>query len=135
MAAIKRHEIIHSCIENYLDNPQDAFTVRKHDYIITASDAVLTVQLHGNMIFAYKKASKTIYLSTCGWVTPTTAKILNACLSNFPRADKVCIRRGVMYYGELELDSGTKAIELSSGGVCVLDSMRGIAYLQDNGKL
>lgn len=135
MATIKRHEIIHSCIENYLDNPQDAFTVRKHDYIITASDAVLTVQLHGNMIFAYKKASKTIYLSTCGWVTPTTAKVLNACLSNFPRADKVCIRRGVMYYGELELDRGTKAVELSSGGVCVLDSMRGIAYLQDNGKL
>lgn len=134
MAAIKRHEIIHSCIQNYLDNPQEAFTVRKHDYIITASNAILTVQLHGNMIFAYKKSSKTIYLSTCGWVTPTTAKVLNACLSNFPRADKVYIRRGVMYYGDLELDSGTKAVQLSTGN-CVLDSTRGIAYLQDNDKL
>ena len=134
MATIKRHEIIHSCIQNYLDNPQDEFTVRKHDYRITASDAVLTVQLHGNMIFAYNKASKTIYLSTCGWTTPTTAKVLNACLSNFPRADKVCIRRGVMYYGDLELDSGTKAVQLSTGN-CVLDSTRGIAYLQDNDKL
>lgn len=131
MAAIKRHEIIHSCIENYLDNPQDAFTVRKHDYRI---NAILTVQLHGNMIFAYNKASKTIYLSNCGWATPTTSKVLNACLSNFPRADKVCIRRGVMYYGELELDSGTKAVQLSTGN-CVLDSTRGIAYLQDNDKL
>lgn len=134
MATIKRHEIIHSYIENYLDNPQDAFTVRKHDYRINASNAILTVQLHGNMIFAYNKASKTIYLSNCGWTTMTTAKVLNACLSNFPRADKVCIRRGVMYYGELELDSGTKAVQLSTGN-CVLDSTRGIAYLQDNGKL
>lgn len=134
MAAIKRHEIIHSCIENYLDNPQEAFTVRKHDYRITASNAILTVQLHGNMIFAYNKAIKTIYLSNCGWTTMTTSKVLNACLSNFPRADKVCIRRGVMYYGELELDSGTKAVQLSTGN-CVLDSTRGIAYLQDSGKL
>ena len=134
MAAIKRHEIIHSCIEKYLDNPQEAFTVRKHDYRITASNAILTVQLHGNMIFGYKKSSGTIYLSTCGWTTMTTSKVLNACLSNFPRADKVCIRRGVMYYGDLELDSGTKAVQLSTGN-CVLDSMRGIAYLQDNGKL
>ena len=134
MATIKRHEIIHSCIQNYLDNPQDEFTVRKHDYRINASDAVLTVQLHGNMIFAYNKASKTIYLSNCGWTTPTTSKVLNACLSNFPRADKVRIQRGVMYYGELMLDSGTKAVQLSSGN-CVLDSTRGIAYLQDNDKL
>ena len=134
MATIKRHEIIHSCIEKYLYNPRDEFTVRKHDYRINASDAILTVQLHGNMIFAYNKASKTIYLSNCGWTTMTTAKVLNACLSNFPRADKVCIRRGVMYYGDLELDSGTKAVQLSTGN-CVLDSTRGIAYLQDNGKL
>ena len=134
MAAIKRHEIIHSCIENYLDNPQEAFTVRKHDYRINASNTILTVQLHGNMIFAYNKASKTIYLSNCGWTTMTTSKVLNACLSNFPRADKVCIRRGVMYYGDLELDSGTKAVQLSTGN-CVLDSTRGIAYLQDNDKL
>lgn len=134
MATIKQHEIIHSCIEKYLDNPQDEFTVRKHDYRINASDAVLTVQLHGNMIFAYNKASKTIYLSNCGWTTPTTSKVLNACLSNFPRADKVCIRRGVMYYGDLELDSGTKAVQLPTGN-CVLDSTRGIAYLQDNDKL
>ena len=134
MATIKRHEIIHSCIEKYLDNPQDEFTVRKHDYRITASDAVLTVQLHGNMIFAYNKASKTIYLSNCGWTTMATAKVLNACLSNLPRTDKVRIQRGVMYYGELALDSGTKAVELSSGN-CVLDSTRGIAYLQDNDKL
>lgn len=134
MAAIKRHEIIHSCIEKYLDNPQEAFTVRKHDYRINASDAILTVQLHGNMIFAYNKASKTIYLSNCGWTTPTTSKVLNACLSNFTRTDKVCIRRGVMYYGELMLDSGTKAVQLSTGN-CVLDSTRGIAYLQDNDKL
>ena len=134
MATIKRHEIIHSCIEKYLDNPQEAFTVRKHDYRINASDAILTVQLHGNMIFAYNKASKTIYLSNCGWTTPTTSKVLNACLSNLPRTDKVRIQRGVMYYGELELDSGTKAVELSSGN-CVLDSTRGIAYLQDNDKL
>ena len=131
MTTIKRHEIIHSCIQNYLDNPQDEFTVRKHDYIITAKDGVLTVQLHGNMIFAYNKASKTIYLSNCGW---TTTKVLNACLSNFPRADKVCIRRGTAYYGDLALDSGTKAVQLSSGN-CVLDSTRGIAYLQDNDKL
>ena len=134
MAAIKRHEIIHSCIEKYLDNPQEAFTVRKYDYRINASNAILTVQLHGNMIFAYNKASKTIYLSNCGWTTMTTSKVLNACLSNFPRADKVCIRRGVMYYGDLELDSGTKAVQLSTGN-CVLDSTRGIAYLQDNDKL
>lgn len=134
MAAIKRYEIIHSCIEKYLDNPQDEFTVRKHDYRINASDAVLTVQLHGNMIFAYNKASKTIYLSNCGWTTPTTTKVLNACLSNFPRADKVCIRRGVMYYGELMLDSGTKAVELPSG-LCVMDSMHGISRLQDDKKL
>ena len=134
MATIKRHEIIHSCIEKYLDNPQDAFTVRKHDYIITAKDRVLTVQLHGNMIFAYNKASKTIYLSNCGWTTPTTSKVLNACLSNFTRTYKVCIRRGVMYYGELMLASGTKAVQLPTGN-CVLDSTCGIAYLQDNGKL
>ena len=134
MAVIKRHEIIHSCIENYLDNPQDAFTVRKHDYIITASDAILTVQLYGNMILAYNNASKTIYLSTCGWTTPTTTKVLNACLSNLPRADKVCMRRGTAYYGELILDSGTKAVELSSG-LCVLDSMHGISRLQDDKKL
>lgn len=134
MATIKRHEIIHSCIDKYLYNPRDAFTVRKHDYIITAKDRVLTVQLHGNMIFAYNKASKTIYLSNCGWTTPTTSKVLNACLSNFTRTDKVCIRRGVMYYGELMLDSGTKAVQLSTGN-CVLDSTRGIAYLQDNDKL
>ena len=134
MAAIKRHEIIHSCIEKYLDNPQDAFVVRKHGYRINASDAVLTVQLHGNMIFAYNKASKTIYLSNCGWTTPTTSKVLNACLSNLPRADKVCIRRGVMYYGDLALDSGTKAVQLSSGN-CVLDSTRGISHLQDDKKL
>ena len=134
MATIKRHAIIHSCIQNYLDNPQDAFTVRKHDYIITAKDRVLTVQLHGNMIFGYKKASKTIYLSTCGWTTQTTSKVLNACLSNFPRADKVRIQRGVMYYGDLALDSGTKAVQLSSGNY-LLDSTRGIAYLQDNDKL
>lgn len=134
MATIKRHEIIHSCIQNYLDNPQDEFTVRKHDYRINASDAVLTVQLHGNMIFAYNKASKTIYLSNCGWTTPTTSKVLNACLSHLLRTDKVCIRRGVMYYGDLALDSGTKAVQLSTGN-CVLDSTRGIAYLQDNDKL
>lgn len=134
MAAIKRHEIIHSCIENYLSKPREAFTVRKHDYRITAKDRVLTVQLHGNMIFAYKKASKTIYLSNCGWTTMTTSKVLNACLSSFTHTDKVCIRRGVMYYGDLELDSGTKAVELDSGN-CVLDSTRGIAYLQDNDKL
>ena len=134
MATIKRHEIIHSCIQNYLDNPQDEFTVRKHDYIITAKDRVLTVQLHGNMIFAYKKSSKAIYLSTCGWTTPTTSKVLNACLSNFPRADKVCIRRGTAYYGELILDSGTKAVELTSGD-CVLDSVHGISRLQDDKKL
>ena len=134
MAIIKRHEIIHSCIDKYLVKPRDAFTVRKHDYIITASNAVLTVQLHGNMIFAYNKASKTIYLSNCGWTTPTTSKVLNACLSNFTRTDKVCIRRGVMYYGDLALDSGTKAVQLYTGN-CVLDSTHGIAYLQDNGKL
>lgn len=134
MTTIKRHEIIHSCIEKYLDNPQDEFTVRKHDYIITAKDRVLTVQLHGNMIFAYKKSSRTIYLSTCGWTTMTTAKVLNACLSNLPRADKVCIRRGTVYYGELILDSGTKAVELPSG-LCVLDSVRGISRLQDSDKL
>ena len=134
MATIKRHEIIHSCFQNYLDNPQDAFTVRKHDYTITAKARVLTVQLHGNMIFAYNKASKTIYLSNCGWTAPTTSKVLNACLSNLPRTDKVRIQRGVMYYGELELDSGTKAVQLSTGN-CVLDSTRGIAYLQDNDKL
>ena len=130
MATIKQREIIHSCIQNYLDNPQDEFTVRKQNYIITASDAILTVQLYGNMILAYNKASKTIYLSNCGWTTPTTSKVLNACLSNFPRADKVCTRRGVMYYGELALYSGTKAVQLSTGN-CVLDSTRGIAYLQD----
>ena len=134
MATIKRHEIIHSCIQNYLDNPQEAFTVRKHDYIITAKDGVLTAQLHGNMIFAYNKASNTIYLSNCGWTTPTTAKVLNACLSNFPRADKVRIRLGVMYYGELMIDSGTKAVELLSG-LCVLDSVHGISRLQDSDKL
>ena len=134
MATIKRHEIIHSCIENYLYNPRDEFTVRKHDYIITAKDRVLTVQLHGNMIFAYNKASKTIYLSNCGWTTPTTTKVLNACLSNLLRTDKVRIQRGVMYYGELMIDSGTKAVELSSG-LCVLDSVHGISRLQDNGKL
>ena len=134
MATIKRHEIIHSCIQNYLDNPQEAFTVRKHDYIITAKGGVLTVQLHGNMIFAYNKASKTIYLSNCGRTTPTTSKVLNACLSNFPRADKVRIRLGVMYYGELMIDSGTKAVELSSG-LCVLDSVHGISRLQDSDKL
>lgn len=134
MATIKRHEIIHSCIENYLYNPRDEFTVRKHDYIITAKDRVLTVQLHGNMIFAYNKASKTIYLSNCGWTTPTTSKVLNACLSHLLRTDKVRIQRGVMYYGDLALDSGTKAVQLSTGN-CVLDSTRGIAYLQDNDKL
>ena len=134
MATIKRHEIIHSYFQNYLDNPQDAFTVRKHDYIITAKDRVLTVQLHGNMIFAYKKSSRTIYLSTCGWTTTTTTKLLNACLSNLPRTDKVCVRRGTTYYGELMIDSGTKAVDLPSG-LCVLDSVRGISRLQDSDKL
>lgn len=134
MATIKRHAVIHDSIQNYLNAPHDAFTTRKHDYIITSEAGVITVQLHGNMIFAYNKTSDTIYLSTCGYATRTTCKVINACLSNLSRTDKTCIRQGVVYYGDLSLDCGTKGINRATGN-CVLDSVNGIKQLQDNGKL